>query len=83
MREDIPAAAYIISRALVTNPNSIAFWGGKDEKHRARIAAADIPPDLQVACGRWIAIESHPGLEEESTASRRLILAPTDSMIST
>jgi hypothetical protein len=37
MREDIPAAAYVISRALVTNPNSIAFWGGKDEKHRARI----------------------------------------------
>jgi hypothetical protein len=37
MREDIPAAAYVISRALVTNPNSIAFWGGKDEKHRARL----------------------------------------------
>jgi GNAT superfamily N-acetyltransferase len=37
MREDIPAAAYVISRAMVTNPNSIALWGGKDEKHRARI----------------------------------------------
>jgi hypothetical protein len=36
-REDIPAAAYVISRALVTNPNSIAFWGGKDEKHRLRV----------------------------------------------
>ena len=37
LREDIPAAADVISRALVTNPNSIAFWGGKEEKHRLRL----------------------------------------------
>jgi GNAT superfamily N-acetyltransferase len=46
--EEIPAAAYVISRALVTNPNSIAFWGGKDEKHRLRIERTIRIANLQV-----------------------------------
>jgi len=38
--EEIPAAAYIISRAIVGTRNSIALWGGQGEEKRARVEKA-------------------------------------------
>ena len=38
--QDIRTVAYVVSRALLSSPNSIALWGGQSERHRHRIEEA-------------------------------------------
>jgi len=56
--QDIPVVAQVISHALLTDPNSIALWGGKSESHRQRIAKAvciiNLEPPVSETVVAWM-----------------------------
>jgi hypothetical protein len=71
--EEIPAAAYIISRAIVGTRNSIALWGGQGEEKRARVEKAIRIANLEHPRGLTLAARLDGQLLAQSRWSNGLI----------